>query len=58
MIKVVTIPSDQVEQIEQKLNALLALPDFKDFAVAASFPSPDASSIVLILQKSTQSKNK
>jgi len=52
MIKVVTIPSDEIEQIEEKLNALLALPDFKSFAVAASFPTADASSIVLILQKS------
>jgi hypothetical protein len=50
-IKVVTVRANEVEQLEQKLNALLAVADFQGFSVAASFPSSDASLIVLILQK-------
>ncbi|HMG05032.1 MAG TPA: hypothetical protein VK581_06190 [Chthoniobacterales bacterium] len=50
-IKVVTVRASEIDQLEQKLNTLLGLPDFKGFSIAASFPSADASLIILILQK-------
>lgn len=50
-IKLVTVPSNEIAQLETKLNKLLALPDFKGFEIGASFPSADFSKIVLILQK-------
>jgi hypothetical protein len=51
-IKVVTVRANEIEQLEQKLNTLLALADFQGFSIAASFPSADASLIVFILEKS------
>jgi hypothetical protein len=49
--KVITIPSDQVDQLENKLNQLLQKPEMQGFRLAASFPTSDFSIIVLIFQK-------
>ena len=49
--KVFTVPADQVDQLETKLNQLLAKPDFQGYEVAASFPNSDFSKVVFILQK-------
>ena len=50
-IKVFTIPADQVDQLEKKLDDLLQKPDFQGFKIAASFPTSDFKTLVLILQK-------
>jgi hypothetical protein len=50
-IKVFTISADQVDQLEKKLNDLFQRPDFHDFKVAASFPTSDFKTVVVILQK-------
>jgi hypothetical protein len=49
--KVVAVPTAEIAELEPKLNQLLALPAFKDFEVAASFPSSDFTQVVLIFQK-------
>jgi hypothetical protein len=49
--KVFTIPANQIDQLETKLNELFANPDFKGYEVAASFPNADFSQVVIILQK-------
>ena len=50
-IKLVSVPSSEIAQLEAKLNKLLALPEFKGFEIGASFPNSDFSQIVLIFQK-------
>jgi hypothetical protein len=49
--KVFTVPADQLNQLETKLNELFGKPEFKGYQVAASFPNSDFSLIVIILQK-------
>jgi hypothetical protein len=49
--KVLTMSSDQVDQLEVKLNQLIQKPDFQGFKLAASFPNSDFTTVVLIFQK-------
>jgi hypothetical protein len=49
--KVFTIPSNEIDQLEAKLNQLLAKPEFQGYEVAASFPNDDFTEVVFILQK-------
>lgn len=50
-IKVRTYPNDQVDQLESKLNEILAKPDSAGFSLAATLPAPDGENILLIFQK-------
>ena len=49
--KVFTIPADQIDQLEAKLNELFGKAEFTGYEVAASFPNADFSKVVIILQK-------
>lgn len=49
--KIFTVPSDQLDKLETKLNQLLSKPEYHGYEVAASFPNSDFSAIVIILQK-------
>jgi len=49
--KVFTIPANQLDQLETKLNELFGNPEFNGYEVAASFPNSDFSEVVIILQK-------
>ena len=50
-IRVFTTPADQIDQLETKLNQVLAKQEFQGYEVAASFPNDDFTEVVLILQK-------
>ena len=49
--KVFTIPANEIDQLESKLNQLFGQPAFAGYEVAASFPDSDSNVIVIILQK-------
>jgi len=50
--KIFTIPADEIDQLETKLNQLFGEPEFAGYEVAASFvPNADFSQVVIILQK-------
>ena len=50
-VKVISVPANEVGQLEINLNQLLQTPQFDGFGVAASFLTSDFNTIVLILQK-------
>jgi hypothetical protein len=50
-IKIFTVPEDELDQLETKLNQVLAKQEFQGYEVAASFPNSDFSQVVFILQK-------
>jgi len=55
MIKAATLPDDQIDQIENKINALLKTPAFAGYSLASAFLVPgsdnDSGTIVFIFQK-------
>jgi hypothetical protein len=52
-VKIFTVSTDaeQINELETKLNQVLAKEEFKGYEIAASFPDADFSEVVLILQK-------
>lgn len=49
--RVFTVPADEIDQLEGKLNQLLQKPEFQGYEVAACFPSSDFSIVVIIFAK-------
>ena len=50
-IKVRSFANDQVDQLESKLNEILAMPESKGFQLIAVCPAPDGENLLLIFQK-------
>lgn len=55
MIRAATLPDDQIDQIENKINALLKTPAFAGYSLASAFLVPgsdnESGTIVFIFQK-------
>ena len=50
-IKLRTFANDQVDQLEVKLNEILAKPESAGYQLVAVCPAPDGANLLLIFQK-------
>ncbi len=50
-VKVRTVESSKLDQLENILNELLQKPAYRGFGLVSAFPGPDYAKVVLVFQK-------